>query len=185
MTRPRAVVNCRAKSWEHGQLYMVLSRARSPDNLCILLPEDMDSFIIHPPVDVDVVRIVETMQSSKPLPIPHISPGDNVESSIASVNPSHAALSNELPCHDDYFDTHENQIVFPASIMMPLKYLIRTRLRFLLMVGSCHGSLRTNRPVDSIVSERSDLKLMYSDLLCLLRRFSVGYFRPAAQKSYR
>jgi hypothetical protein len=44
-----------------------------------------------------------------------------------------------------------------------------------------HGSLRTNRCFDLIVSEISYIKAIVTDLLCLLRHFSVGNFKPAAQ----
>jgi hypothetical protein len=85
MTLQRAVVNCCMKFWEHGQLYVTLSGVKSPGNLCILLPDDMDDFTIRPAVNVDVIQILETMQFSRPRLIPQISPGDNVESSIASI----------------------------------------------------------------------------------------------------
>jgi hypothetical protein len=47
---------------------------------------------------------------------------------------------------------------FPLSIMILLKHLIRTRLRYLSMLRSCHGSLRTNRCFNLIASEISSLK---------------------------
>jgi hypothetical protein len=75
-------------------------------------------------------------------------------------------------------------VAFPVSMMMLLEDLIHTRLRHLSMFKSCHGSLRTNRCFDLIASESSSLKSLSPDLLCLLRHFSVGYFKPAAQNSY-
>jgi hypothetical protein len=75
-------------------------------------------------------------------------------------------------------------IVFPVSIMILLKHLIHTRLRYLSMFRSCHGSLRTNRYFDFIASKISSIKSLSPDLLCLLRHFCVGYFKPAAQNSY-
>jgi hypothetical protein len=77
-------------------------------NLCILLPDDMDDFIIRPPVDVDVVQILKTMQYSRRLPIPQISPGDNGESGIASIDPSDAPLLGKFRCPDDYIDAPED-----------------------------------------------------------------------------
>jgi hypothetical protein len=47
----------------------------------------MDDFAIRPAVNPDIVQIFEMMQSARPLPIPQISPGDNVESGIASNQP--------------------------------------------------------------------------------------------------
>jgi hypothetical protein len=75
-------------------------------------------------------------------------------------------------------------IVFPVSIMMLLKHLIRTRLKYLSMFKSCHGSLRTNGCFDLIAPEISSFKSLPLDLLCLLRPFSVEHFIPAAQNSY-
>jgi hypothetical protein len=61
-------------------LYVAPSGVKSPGDLCILLPDDMDDFTIRPAVDA--VQILETVQSFRPPPIPQISPGDNVESGI-------------------------------------------------------------------------------------------------------
>jgi hypothetical protein len=87
-----------------------MSGVKSPGDLCILLSDDMDDFTIRLPVDVDVVQILETMQSSRPLLIPQISPGHNVESGIASIDPSNATLSNKFPYPDDDFDAPNDQI---------------------------------------------------------------------------
>jgi hypothetical protein len=89
---------------------VTLSGVNGPGDLCISLAHDMDDFTIRPTVDIHVVQIFETMQSSRPLPIPQISPGDNVESGIASSDPSDAALSGEFPCPHDHFDALEDQI---------------------------------------------------------------------------
>jgi hypothetical protein len=75
-------------------------------------------------------------------------------------------------------------VMFPVSIIMLLKRLIRTRLRYLSMFRLCPGSLKTDRCFDLIASEISSLKLLSPDLLCLLWRFSVGYFKPGEQNSY-
>jgi ATP-dependent exoDNAse (exonuclease V) alpha subunit len=70
MTLQRAILDCCMKFWEHGQLYMALSGVKSSGSLCILLPNDMDDFTILSAVDVDLARIVETMQSFRLLWIP-------------------------------------------------------------------------------------------------------------------
>jgi hypothetical protein len=72
---------------------VALSREKSPVDLYTLLPDDMDDFTIRPPVDLDVVQILETMESSRARPIPQISPGDNVESGVGSIDPSEATLA--------------------------------------------------------------------------------------------
>jgi hypothetical protein len=95
---------------------VALSRIKSLADLCILPPDDIDDFATRSPVDLEVVQILETMQSSRPMPIPQISPGDNVGSGSASLNRSNATLSNGLPCPDDYFDAPEDQIDFAPRL---------------------------------------------------------------------
>jgi hypothetical protein len=68
----------------------------------------MDDLTIH--LAVDVIQILETVQSSRLRPIPQNSHGHNVESGIASIDPSDATLSDEFPCPDNYFDAPEDQI---------------------------------------------------------------------------
>jgi hypothetical protein len=70
----------------------------------------MDDFTIHPAVGVDIVQILETVQSSRAPSVHQNSPGDNVESGIASIDPSDATLSGEFPCPDDYLDALGDQI---------------------------------------------------------------------------
>jgi hypothetical protein len=77
-------------------------------DVMILLPNCIEDFTIRPPFDVDVVRIFATMKSSRPLPISQISPGENVESGSASIDPSDATLPDEFPCTDDYFEAPED-----------------------------------------------------------------------------
>jgi hypothetical protein len=68
----------------------------------------MDDFTTRP--SFDVVQILETVQSSRPRSIHQISPDDNVESGIASIDPSHAILSDEFPYPEDCFDAPNDQI---------------------------------------------------------------------------
>jgi hypothetical protein len=120
---------------------VALSGAKSPGDLFILLPDEMDDFTIRPAVDIDVVQILETMQSPRPLSIPQNSPSDNVESGIASIDPSDATLADEFPCPDNYFDAPEDQIrcvpsldhdtvetFDPYSAEMPLNVQIMSRI---------------------------------------------------------
>jgi hypothetical protein len=95
-----------------------------------LLTDDTGDFTIRPAVDLDVVQILETVQSSRPLPIPQISSGDNVESGIASIDRSEATLSNEFPPPTITSTLPMIKfVVSPVPIMMLLKHLIRTRRR--------------------------------------------------------
>jgi hypothetical protein len=89
---------------------VALSGVKSPGDFRILLPDDMNDFTIRLPVDLDVIQILETMQSSRPRSIPQISLGDNVESGITSIDSSGASLSDGFPCPNDYFDAPNDQI---------------------------------------------------------------------------
>jgi hypothetical protein len=100
MTFQLVAIDCRTEFGEYRQLHMTLSRVKNPGDLWILFPDDMDDFTIRQPVDQDAIQILETMQSSGSLPIPRILPDNNVESGIASIEPSGASLSDELSCLD-------------------------------------------------------------------------------------
>jgi hypothetical protein len=84
-------------------------------DLCSLLPVDTNDFIIHPPVDLDVVEILERMQSSRLPPKPQILPGDNLEPVFGSIDASETTSSEELPCPGNAFDAPEDEIHFGAS----------------------------------------------------------------------
>jgi hypothetical protein len=177
MTLEWATIDCCMKVWEHGQLYVTLSGIKSPGDLYILLPDDMDDFIIRPAVNLDVVQIFETMQSSRPLPtakfrlVITLSPV-----LLPSIHLMPLYQTNSLaPTTTSTLPTIK-VVVFPVSIRMLLKHLTRTRLKYLSMFRSCHGSLRTNRCFNLIASEISSLKSLFPDLLCLLWHFSAGYF---------
>jgi hypothetical protein len=143
----------------------------------------MDDFTIRPAVDV--VQITETMKSSSPYQSPKIRL--MIPSSPVLLLSSHLTQlyqTNSLAPMTTSTLPRIKFVVFPVSIMMLLKHLIRTRLRYLSMSRSRHGSFRTNRCFDFIASEISSLKSLSSDLPYLLRHFSVGYFKPVAQNSY-
>jgi hypothetical protein len=101
MTLQRAVIDCRTQFWKHDQPYVALSRVKSPADLCILLPNDMDDFTIRPPVDPDVVQIVESMSPSGGPLIALPLPANNIQPDLSSLAGSDATQSHELPCPDD------------------------------------------------------------------------------------
>jgi hypothetical protein len=88
MALERAVINCRTKFWEYGQLYIALSRVKNRTDLCILLPPDTHDFFIRPRVDLNVVRILDTMRDQRQPPVPQISPEENIEPDLNSFDGS-------------------------------------------------------------------------------------------------
>jgi hypothetical protein len=135
----------------------------------------MGDFAIRPAVAVDFVQILETMQSSGPLPIPKISPSDNVESGIASIDPSDAALLDEFPCSDDDFDAPEDQMRCihsldhdPVETFDPCPAEIPLNVQIMSRILEDQQMFRFNS------SEISFLKSLAPDLLFLLRHFSAG-----------
>jgi hypothetical protein len=164
---------------------VALSGVKNSGSFCILLPDDMDDFTTRPSIDVNVVQILETMQSSRSLPIPHISPGDIVESGIAPIDPSDPTLSDEFPCPDDYSDAPEDQIRSVPSLhhdaietFDPHPAEIPLNVQIMSRILEDQQMLRFNCLGDFF------LKPLPPDFLCLLRHFFVGYFQPVGQNSY-
>ena len=66
-TLDRVVLDLRGNFWEHGQMYVGLSRVKDPKNLLILLPQSKSVIPEHTPIstysDQDVVDIVENINN--------------------------------------------------------------------------------------------------------------------------
>jgi hypothetical protein len=83
MTLNRVVIDCRSKFWEHGQMYVALSRVKDPSNLCILIPPGDSEFTV--PVDENVVKILQILNGEIPQDqlqelaheVPHELPGEH------------------------------------------------------------------------------------------------------------
>jgi hypothetical protein len=124
------------------------------------------------------------MQSSRPYPSPKFRLV--ITSSLVwlpSIHMTQLYQTNSLAPTTTSMLTRIRLVVFQVWIMTLLKHLICTRMRYVSIFRSCHGSLKTNKCFDIIASEISSLKSLSLDLLCLLRPFSVGYFKSAAQNS--
>jgi hypothetical protein len=65
ITLNHAVVDLRALFWEHGQLYVTLSRVTHPRHFCILLPGDQEQKLcdmqIRVPIDRQIVEIISRL----------------------------------------------------------------------------------------------------------------------------
>ena len=66
LTLNRVVIDMRSKFWEHGQLYVALSRTKDPKNVCILLPlyEEENDDLIVPTADKEIVNLVKAIEEN-------------------------------------------------------------------------------------------------------------------------
>jgi hypothetical protein len=135
ITLQRAVIDCRTKFWEHGQLYVALSRVKSAADLCILLPDDKEDFTIRPPIDPDVVQIVESITPSggpliaRPLRV------DNIQPDLSSLDGSDTSQSHELLARMTTLMLPRMKLSqFLASSIWRQTLCISTRLTYLAML---------------------------------------------------
>jgi hypothetical protein len=70
----------------------------------------MEDFTIRPPVDLDVVHIIETMNSSGASAIPSRLPENHFDSVLSSLDSSEATPSDELPCPDDHLESPDDEL---------------------------------------------------------------------------
>ena len=109
MTLDKVVIDLRTSFWEHGQLYVALSRVKKPENICILLPFNKtdDDDIIKPASDksiVDFVLDIENIQNKE-----YLQKYDN-ENDIPDDNENEILIDNENLINIDD-NKNENQIL--------------------------------------------------------------------------
>lgn len=65
LTLNKVIVDMRSLFWEHGQLYVALSRIKNPQNLCILLPdqEREGDCLIKPISESAIVSLVNSIEN--------------------------------------------------------------------------------------------------------------------------
>jgi hypothetical protein len=66
LTLQQTIIDCRMKFSEHEQLYVALSGVKSPGDLRILLPDDMDDFSIRSFIDVGLFKFPRRGHLSDP-----------------------------------------------------------------------------------------------------------------------
>jgi hypothetical protein len=106
MTLQRAVVDLKRNFWEHGQLYVALSRVSDPMNLCLLLPDssalgghiDPRETPIRVPVDGHIAEIISRLYSS--LDDDHVVSSDDHPPSITECSESQHSAAAELSPDD-------------------------------------------------------------------------------------
>jgi hypothetical protein len=73
----------------------------------------MDTFVIPPPVDMDVVTIIENLNRSGPTQTTPPLAAHQVDLPLFSVHSSDRPSSGELPCPGDCLDASDDQLDSP------------------------------------------------------------------------
>jgi hypothetical protein len=96
MPLQRAVIDCRTKLWEHEQLSVALSRVKTPTDLCILRPADLDNFAMRPSGDLHVVEHLERIDCPMELIAAPSSPMDEFSATPSASDCSEGLSSCKL-----------------------------------------------------------------------------------------
>jgi hypothetical protein len=153
MTRQLGDIDCPTESWEYRQLYVALSQVKGPVDMCVLLPFDI-SFTVRPPLDLDVLQILETMNSFNAPPITPSLPGaTSNQIFLPSTDLTHLIQANSHALMTISTLPRIQLGLFPDSTVMPQKLWIPTLLAYLAILTSSRVSLMTHGCSGSIVLE--------------------------------
>jgi hypothetical protein len=109
MTLQWAGIDCHTYFWKHRQFYIAISRIKAPVDLWISFPLDLEDFVSRPPVDLNVIQILERMNSSSAslLPDDHVDVPEDQINSVPTFDYNAAETMN----------SHASEILFNIDIM--------------------------------------------------------------------
>ena len=113
LTLNNVVVDMRSRFWEHGQLYVALSRVRDPRNLCILLPEkeEENDSLISPISDETIVNLVNQIED-QPVDLEYIQNWEIINNEPIESNTECVSIENSTQAIGDETnnDNDENDV---------------------------------------------------------------------------